>query len=69
MVNIGEWCQFKYNKKRIVGQVIGFIYLNKKTKKESRYSRNYASITDENVGVLAYWFASQGRNFKFINND
>lgn len=56
IVKIGDWCQFKCKRKNIVGQVLGFIVLNKKTKKESRYSLSYAIASDEKVGVLANWF-------------
>lgn len=66
MVNIGEWCQFKYKTKSVVGQVIGFIYLNERTKKDSRYSLNFAAVSDEKVGVLANWFVYRGNMLKFI---
>lgn len=68
-VNIGDWCQFKYKRKTITGQVIGFIYLNKKTKKDSRYNLNFAAICDERVGVLGNWFVNDGKNLKFIMID
>lgn len=64
IVNIGDWCQFNYKRKRIIGQVLGFIFLNKKTKKESRYSLSYASASDEKIGVLANWFFIKSDKFK-----
>lgn len=72
MVNIGDRCQFKFKEKRVksvIGQVIGFIYLNKKTKKESRYDSNSAVVCDESVGVLGNWFVKNRNSLKFFNID
>lgn len=69
-IKIGDWCQFhqstgRRNGSLIIGQVINFSYLNKKTKKETRYSFLSASIDDKNIGVLANWFTVQKKKFKF----
>lgn len=63
-IKIGDWCQFKCNRKNIVGQVLSFIFISKKTKKESRYSLTYALASDERVGVLANWFDIKAKKFK-----
>lgn len=44
--------------------MLGFIFLDKKTKKESRYSLSYATANDEKVGVLANWLAAKAKKFK-----
>lgn len=59
VIKIGDWCQFKFEKKNNVGQVLGFILLNKKTKKDSRYPHSFADPSDSNVGVLANWFVKK----------
>lgn len=64
IVNIGDWCQFRYEKEIIIGQVFSFLVLNKKTKKESRYSKQFAIVSDNKVGVLANWFVVQKDKFK-----
>lgn len=62
-VNVADWCTFVHNRKHLVGQVLGFIYLFKKTKKESRYSLKYAFTSDDKVGVLAHWFTNKGKKY------
>lgn len=65
-IKIGDWCQFRQGKRsKIFGQIISFMYLNKKSKKEARYSLQSASINDEAIGVLASWFTVQKKKFKF----
>lgn len=64
-IKIGDWCQFRHGKGVVIGQVIGFLYLNKKTKKEARYSSQCASVSDKALGVLGNWFSVQKGNFIF----
>lgn len=48
-----------------MGQILGFILLNKQTKKDSRYPHSFAEPSDSSVGVLANWFVKMRKNFEF----
>lgn len=65
VIKIGDWCQFKFKNQNIVGQILGFIFLNKQTKKESRYPHSFAEPSSSNVGVLASWFVKKRKTFVF----
>lgn len=45
-----------------------FIFLNKKTKKESRYSLSYAAVCDKKIGMLVNWFVGNSFKFEMMEN-
>lgn len=53
-IYIGDWCIFKIEE-NLIGQKIGFIYLNKKTKKQKEYTLKTAPVTPpENAEVTRF---------------
>lgn len=79
---LGEWAFFenpivtKRSKKNygienyLVGAVMGFIHSNGKTAIERQYSWNFASVSKENIQVMATWYHLQSNGeFTAINEN
>lgn len=59
-IKIGEWCIFTVGKNLLVGQILGFSYINGKTYRTREYSRSFATIqsdTEKVVGTLCHYYS------------